>query len=194
VRTYEFLFLFHDAGYHCQQPAVVRTSRLVRNESLPVFYETNRFPFDIGRIGRGFGSWPRQQMTEVWPFYIEEKQIAQMRHFEVKLYSEKSRLRIKIDLPSKASLATATARGDGGSVAEDMWMEVLSMRPENVMTKHYLDICTHAVVAQMRPTIDRLLHDPGPGKWGTREVVQMALSAPETVSCIGAKSRVIFMV
>ncbi|KAK4549774.1 hypothetical protein LTR36_005075 [Oleoguttula mirabilis] len=164
---YAYTFSYNDSAYHVQQPAIARASRLLRTESLPVFYEVNRFGLHMERTG------PRQLMTDYWPFYVSNVHIAMMRRLEVNLLTDKTRVRIKIDLP--------TPRGDALEIA------VWSLTPEKYMTTQALRQCQQLVECQIRPVVEALLQSPGIDSFTTREIAQIALSVPLSTYMTGAK-------
>ncbi|KAK5127365.1 hypothetical protein LTR85_006704 [Meristemomyces frigidus] len=176
-RIYTFAFSYSDNASHLQQPAVSRASKLLRTECLPVFYEVNRFGLDVSREGgwRGTRTCTRQLLMDMWPYYISQEHIAMMRCFEVDLLTDKSRVRVKIGLP--------TARGE--TLAITVW----SITPEKYMTAPGLRQCQQLVDQQMRPVIEGLLRGPGIGKFTTRELGVIALSAPIPIEINGAKPK-----
>ncbi|KAK5724763.1 hypothetical protein LTR15_004811 [Elasticomyces elasticus] len=161
-RVYEYAFSYSDNAYYLQQPAVSRVSRLLRTESLPIFYKCNRFGITVKRSWRG-PEYLWQNMCDVWPTFICTEHLAMMRYFEVKLMNidNKHALRIKIDLPS--------LKGD-----EPLSIRVWSVTPEK-HTEH-LQHCQAAIECQITDVVEQILEGQDHGRLGTKEIQLMALS------------------
>ncbi|KAK5676035.1 hypothetical protein LTS10_011324 [Elasticomyces elasticus] len=175
-RVYEYAFSYSDNAYHLQQPAISRVSRLLRTESLPIFYKCNRFGITVRRQKRHSGLlW--QNLLDLWPTYIRKEHLAMMRYFEVTLENTgtKHALRVKIDLPS--------LKGD-----EPLSVKAWSVKPE----KHsdQLQTCQAMIKWQMEEVIEQLLDSQVNGRFGTKEVQLMALSVGDFVQVPSAGLKV----
>ncbi|KAK3626901.1 hypothetical protein LTR56_019527 [Elasticomyces elasticus] len=186
-RVYWFTFSYSDHAYHLQQPAVSRVSRLVRTESLPIFYKTNRFGVNIRRGNDGLhtgyyrsGLLPRQTIVELWPTWVSQEHIALMRYFEIILYGERGeKVRVKVDLPSLSG-------------KKPLHIRVWSIVPVKTMTEGNMQQCQAQSETQMRPVLERMIKKPGVGYFGTREVQQMALSVSQLVLFKDKDDRILF--
>lgn len=165
-RIYVYAFSYPDNAHYRQQPAISRTSHQIRKESLPVFYETNRFGFLVDRTGGAYSL--HQYVLEHWPVFTAPAYVAMIRHFELTLLGHDTRCRVKIDLPS-----------DDGK--RGLVIQVWSLFPEVRMTREMMEKCQASVERLMRPRIEVLLKEVGLGKFGTREVMQIALSVPKPI-------------
>ncbi|KAK5733158.1 hypothetical protein LTR17_009899 [Elasticomyces elasticus] len=167
-RVYAYALSYSDNAYHLQQPAVSRVSRLLRTESLPIFYKCNRFGITVRRQKKDSSGLLWQNLLDLWPTYIRTEHLAMMRYFEVTLENTdtKHALRVKIDLPS--------LKGD-----EPLSIKAWSVKPE----KHFnqLQNCQTMIEGQMEEVIEQLLDIKGNGRFGTKEVQLMALSVRDFV-------------
>ncbi|KAK4901837.1 hypothetical protein LTR27_001610 [Elasticomyces elasticus] len=156
---------YTDNALHLQQPAISRVCRLLRAETLPVFYKCNRFGITVDRLERT----PRirQTLAHLWPIYIKPEHVVMMRYFEVRLrYNHTTSTRIKIDLPS--------LRGD-----EALRIRVWSVTPDKY--SKLLPSMQTQIEQEMRPSIERLLESRGQASFTMREVQLMALSMARLV-------------
>ncbi|KAK3628215.1 hypothetical protein LTR56_018729 [Elasticomyces elasticus] len=164
-RIYNYTFSYSDNAYHLQQPAIARVCRLLRTESLPVFYKNNRFGIMVERTpypSQGV-MLRRQALADVWPTYILLEHVAMMRYFEITLkctVDPTCRLRVKIDLPS--------LKGD-----VPLLIQVWSVSPES-MAEH-LRQAQFQVEQKLRPLIESLLKGRSEARFTLREIQTMAL-------------------